>query len=137
MISVSIQDRPWSAPQHGTWQSDYKLFGSPTFPQAASAISTLIFGYAGTGAFFSIVSEMRDPRQYTRAMALCQGSVSVIYLLVGVVVYYYCGSYVASPALGSAGPTVKKVAYGIAFPGLLVSGVLLAHVGFSAIYVSS
>jgi hypothetical protein len=71
---------------------------------------------------------MRNPRLYTRALALCQTVVTVIYLVVGIIVYYYCGSYVASPALGSAGKMIKKVSYGIAFPGLLVSGVLLAHV---------
>lgn len=71
---------------------------------------------------------MRDPRLYTRSLALCQTLVTVIYLTVGVVVYYYCGSYVASPALGSAGSMIKKIAYGIAFLGLLCSGMLLNHV---------
>lgn len=94
-------------------------------------MSTLIFAYAGTGAFFPIVSEMRDPNLYPRALALCQTVVTIIFLTVGIVVYYYCGSYVASPALGSAGVTIKKVSNGIAFPGLLVSGVLLAHVSHS------
>lgn len=30
------------------------------------------------------------------------------YITVGIVIYYHCGSYVPSPALGSADPTVKK-----------------------------
>jgi hypothetical protein len=42
--------------------------------------------------------------------------------------YYFCGSYVASPAIGSAGPLLKKVGYGIALPGLLGSAILLGHV---------
>lgn len=45
----------------------------------------------------------------------------------GSVVYHYCGQYVSSPALGSAGPLLKKVAYGIAIPGLLVGAVLALH----------
>ncbi|KAF5520837.1 N amino acid transport system protein [Colletotrichum aenigma] len=102
---------------------------------AVSAVSTLIFAYAGTGAFFPIVSEMRDPNLYPRALALCQTVVTIIFLTVGIVVYYYCGSYVASPALGSAGVTIKKVSNGIAFPGLLVSGVLLAHVSSKYLFV--
>ena len=51
-----------------------------------------------------------------------------IYIAIGVVVYYYCGSYVASPALGSAGVLMKKVCYGLALPGLLASVVLVTHV---------
>ncbi|KAK4094173.1 amino acid transporter [Purpureocillium lilacinum] len=134
-IATGVQDRPPSAPRDVAWQSDYKLFGNPTFSQAISAVSTLIFAYAGTGAFFPIVSEMRDPRLYPRALALCQTVITVIFLVVGIVVYYYCGSYVASPALGSAGTTIKKVSYGIALPGLLVSGILLAHVSSKYVFV--
>ncbi|KAF0329262.1 transmembrane amino acid transporter [Colletotrichum asianum] len=118
-IAVSFQDQPPNAPKDIHWESDYRLFGNPSFSEAVSAVSTLIFAYAGTGAFFPIVSEMRDPHLYPRALALCQTVVTVIFLTVGIVVYYYCGSYVASPALGSAGVTIKKVSYGIAFPGLL------------------
>ncbi|KAJ3524061.1 hypothetical protein NM208_g12201 [Fusarium decemcellulare] len=134
-IAVSIQDKPPAAPQNVHWESDFKLFGSPNFAQAASAVSTLIFAYAGTGAFFPIVSEMRDPHLYPRALALCQTVVTIIFLAVGVVVYYYCGSYVSSPALGSAGATIKKASYGIAIPGLLVSGILLAHVSSKYLFV--
>lgn len=53
---------------------------------------------------------------------------TVIYLVVGIVVYYYCGSYVASPALGSAGALMKKISYGIALPGLVVTTGLFIHV---------
>ncbi|KAJ4264534.1 hypothetical protein NW762_005736 [Fusarium torreyae] len=128
-IAVGVQDRPPAAPQDGEWKSDFKLFGNPSFAQGVSAVTTLIFAYAGTGAFFPIVSEMRDPHLYPRALAVCQTVVTIVFLVVGIVVYYYCGSYVASPALGSAGSTIKKASYGIAIPGLLVSGILLAHQG--------
>ncbi|KND88279.1 N amino acid transport system protein [Tolypocladium ophioglossoides CBS 100239] len=134
-IAVGVQDRPPTAPLDVAWKSDYKLFGNPTFAEAISSVSTLIFAYAGTGAFFPIVSEMRDPRMYPRALALCQTVITVVFLVVGIVVYYYCGSYVASPALGSAGTTIKKVSYGIALPGLLVSGILLAHVSSKYVFV--
>lgn len=127
-IAVGIQDRPSAAPQQGVWKPDYKLFNNPSFSDAASAVSSLVFAYAGTPAFFSIASEMRDPRQYTKALVVCQTVISTAYIVVGIVVYYYCGSYVSSPALGSAGPVVKKVAYGIALPGLLVTAILLTHV---------
>jgi hypothetical protein len=42
--------------------------------------------------------------------------------------YYFCGQYVAFPALGSAGVLVKKIAYGIALPGLLVTLIIYTHV---------
>lgn len=127
-IAVGLQSQPVAAPHNAVWKSDYKLFGNPSFTEAVAAVSSLIFAYAGTGAFLPIVSEMRNPKHYTRALALCQSVISFVYLVVGIIVYYYCGSYVTSPALGSAGKTIKKVSYGIALPGLVVSGILLAHV---------
>lgn len=88
----------------------------------------MIFSYAGTPGFFSIAAEMREPRHYTRSLVVCQTIITVVYITVGVVMYYYCGSYVASPAIGSAGPLLKKVGYGIGLPGLIASLLLLLHV---------
>lgn len=127
-IAVGVQDRPAAAPQTGVYESDWKLFGEPTFAEAMSAVSTIVFAFAGAPAFFSIASEMRNPRDYTKALVIAQVVVSLVYLVIGIVVYYYCGSFVASPALGSAGVTMKKVCYGIALPGLVASCMLFVHV---------
>ncbi|KAH0429608.1 amino acid transporter [Colletotrichum camelliae] len=112
-ISVGVQDRPAAAPQtNTTWASDYVLFANPTPSEAFAAVSSIVFSYAGTPAFFHIVAEMRDPRMYTRAM---------------MVLYYFCGTYVTSPVLGSAGPLMKRICYGLALPGLTVSSALFVH----------
>ncbi|KAB8226425.1 transmembrane amino acid transporter protein-domain-containing protein [Aspergillus novoparasiticus] len=134
-IAVGLQDRPYAAPQEGVWVSDYKLIASPTFTQAITAISSIVFAYAGTPAFFSIVSEMREPRHYTRSLVICQSVVTATYIAIGCVVYYFCGSYVASPALGSAGPTVKKISYGFALPGLLMTTLLVIHLPAKYLFI--
>ncbi|KAJ5082990.1 amino acid transporter [Penicillium argentinense] len=126
-IAVGVQDRPSAAPQDGIWVSDYQITASAPFSESITAVSSLVFAYAGTPSFFSIASEMRDPRQYTKSLMICQSVVTGVYLAIGCVVYYYCGSYVASPALGSAGPTMKKISYGFALPGLLVTTMLVIH----------
>ena len=130
-IAVGVQDKPEAAPA-GPWKSDYKLVGNPSFTEAISALSSMVFAYAGTPAFFSIISEMREPKHYTKSLIICQTTVTVTYTVIGIVVYYYCGSFVASPALGSAGHMLKKVCYGIAIPGLLVSTLILLHVSSSS-----
>ncbi|TXT10378.1 uncharacterized protein COLE_04312 [Cutaneotrichosporon oleaginosum] len=134
-ISVGVQDRPSAAPQTGDWEPEIKLFGSPSFTSAISAIGTLVFSYAGTPAFFSIVSEMREPRLYTRALITCQALITCVYLAIGIVVYYFCGAYVASPALGSAGALMKKVCYGLAIPGLVSTVCLVTHLPAKQIFV--
>ncbi|KAF5250535.1 hypothetical protein FOXYS1_14872, partial [Fusarium oxysporum] len=47
-VGVGVQDRPPSVPKNVQWRSDYELFGHPSFIEALSAISTIIFAYAGT-----------------------------------------------------------------------------------------
>ena len=128
-IAVGIQDRPLAAPQPpAVWVSDYQIVASPTFQQAITAVCNLVFAFSGTPGFFSIVSEMREPKQYSSALLVCQGGVTVVYTIIGCVVYYFCGSYVASPALGSAGGLVKKISYGFALPGLVVTTTIVTHV---------
>lgn len=127
-VAVGLQDRPTAAPKDAVWVPDYKIVGNPDFTSAITAVCTIVFAYAGTPAFFSIAAEMREPRHFNRSLFLCQGVVTVYYLAIGIVIYYFCGSYVSSPALGSAGPVVKKVSYGFALPGLLVSTLLFIHV---------
>lgn len=130
-IAVGVQDRPAAAPQEGPYVKDFQIIGNPTFEEAISAVSTIVFAFAGTPAFFSIISEMRNPKDYTKSLIVAQTAVALVYLIIGIVVYYYCGSYVASPALGSAGVTMKKVCYGLALPGLVASCMLFVHVSNS------
>jgi amino acid transporter len=131
-VAVGLQDRPADAPSlsEGHWESDYRLTNAPTFVDGISAISSHIFAFSGTPAFFQIAAEMREPRHYTRSLLTCQSIVTVTYITIGIVVYYYCGSYVASPALGSAGVLMKKVCYGFALPGLIVTAMLMTHVSY-------
>lgn len=93
-----------------------------------AAISTIIFSLSSPPYFFSLVAEMRNPNDYLKAMVCSQSIVFSVYTIIGTLVYYYAGSFVTSPALGSAGLFMKKVCYGLALPGLLVSTAILCHV---------
>ncbi|PLB53816.1 putative amino acid transporter [Aspergillus steynii IBT 23096] len=136
-IAVGVQDRPAAAPQtDGPWVSDFKVVGNPTFTEAISAVSSLLFAFSGTPGFFSIASEMRNPRQYTTALLICQAGVTTVYIVIGVVLYYYCGSYVSSPALGSAGGLVKQICYGIALPGLIVTTTIVTHIPAKYVFLT-
>lgn len=47
-IAVGIQDRPPAAPKVQNWVSDYRLVGNPSFTKAITAVSSIVFAYAGT-----------------------------------------------------------------------------------------
>ncbi|OJI96729.1 hypothetical protein ASPVEDRAFT_182603 [Aspergillus versicolor CBS 583.65] len=133
-IAVGVQDRPDAAPP-GPWTSDFRFVNSPSFADGISAISQLVFAYAGTPFFFPIVSEMQDPRDYAKSLTVCQAVVTVTYITIGIVVYYFCGSYVSSPALGSAGKLIKQIAYGISLPGLFVTSTISTHMASKYFFV--
>lgn len=58
-----------------------------------------------------------------------------MYLIVGVVVYAYAGSSTISPALGNTGTVLRKVAYGIALPTIIIAGVINGHVCAKLVFV--
>jgi hypothetical protein len=57
------------------------------------------------------------------------------YAVIAVVMYYYAGPLVASPALGSASPLVTKIAFGIALPTIIVAGVVNGSVACKFVFV--
>ena len=65
---MGVQDKPAAAPPSAEpFKSNYALFRNSDLAEAFAAISSIVFAYAGTPAFFNIISEMREPRHYTRA----------------------------------------------------------------------
>ena len=67
-------------------------------------------------AFFGFISEMEDPRDFPKSLAMLQVMDTTMYIVTAMVIYRYAGPDVASPALSSAGPLMSKVAYGLAIP---------------------
>ncbi|KAL1637241.1 T-complex protein 1 subunit eta [Diplodia intermedia] len=104
---------------------------------ASAFLSTtnIVFAYAGHVAFFTFISELKDPREFPKALFTLQAADTSMYIIVAVVVYRYSGPDVASPALGSTGNVVKRVAYGIALPTIVIAGVIYGHVAAKYIYV--
>ncbi|KAF7164370.1 hypothetical protein CNMCM5623_008958 [Aspergillus felis] len=135
VIGVTTRDRPAAAPQTGPFDLGFRAIGHPTFAAGITASATIFCSSAATSAFLPVISEMRTPRDYPKAVYLSMSFVTASYLAFSLVIYAWCGKWIASPSLGSAGETVKRVAYGIALPGLVVSGALYVHVGAKYLFV--
>jgi len=71
---------------------------------------------------------MRNPRDYPKAVLTGQSFVTLIYFIVAVTVYCTAGIYVASPALGTAGTLIKRIAFGISLPGIIFTAIMYTHV---------
>lgn len=87
--------------------------------------------------FFNFCAELRDPKDYPKALAFMQIAAITFYMVIATVIYYYAGPFVASPALASASPTVRKVAFGIALPTIIVAGVVNGSILCKYLYIAS
>lgn len=124
MVAVSIINP-------GMGQIDYVT--RPSFHNGFLAVANIVFAYAGHVAFFGFISELREPKDYPKALCLLQISDTSMYIVVAIVVYWYAGKDVASPALDSAGKVLRKVAYGLAIPTASLLLGIFAYSRFSSL----
>ena len=78
---------------------------------------------------------MKEPRDFPKALYSLQISDTTLYLIVGVVVYAFTGENAVSPALGNTGPTLRRIAYGVALPTIMIAGVINGHVCAKLVFV--
>ncbi|TIC07978.1 hypothetical protein E3Q14_04095 [Wallemia mellicola] len=133
-IAVAVADRPAAAPV-GEYNLGLTASVKGSFVDVMSGISTIIFAYGGLPAFIPIMKEMKQEKDFTKSLYVGQGITTVFYIIVSLVVYTYCGQYISSPVLGSAGTIIKKISYGIAFSGLLAGAVVVAHLLAKSLFV--
>jgi hypothetical protein len=68
--------------------------------------------------YIPVIAEMKKPKDFKKAAVIVAIVVGSVYLSFSLVIYRWAGQWIASPSLGTAGPLLKKVAYGLAFPSL-------------------
>ncbi|KAJ5454010.1 uncharacterized protein N7458_004966 [Penicillium daleae] len=125
MIAVGIENP----------SSSVVAVGKTDLYQGFLAVCNIIFAFAGHAAYFGLMAELKNPRDFTKSLCLLQGIDISLYLIASLVIYRYAGDGVTSPALGSASPMVAKICYGIALPTIIIAGVITGHVAVKYLYV--
>jgi hypothetical protein len=102
VIAVTTLDRPAAAPQEGPFDLGYYAIPPEvTFAAGMASTCTIFISSAGTSAFLPVISEMREPRDYRKAVYVAMGFVTSSYICFALVVYRWCGKWVASPSVCS------------------------------------
>lgn len=104
------------------------------FPNTMIALLNIIMAYSGHVAFFGFASELKHPPDFKKSITLLMVVSTVFYSIVGSVIYVFVGPTVPSPALGAASPLVRKIAYGVAIPTIVIAGVINGHVASKHVY---
>ncbi|KAJ5247526.1 hypothetical protein N7468_002509 [Penicillium chermesinum] len=126
MITVGVESKG-HIPTHATT--------NVSFREGFLAVTNIIFAYLAHVAYFGFMSETEDPRTFNKSLAMLQIIDTVLYLISALIIYRYVGPDVKSPAIESLSPLMRKVAWGLAIPTTILSGVVLGHVACKYIYV--
>lgn len=126
-IACLTQSTPAAAPPNAP-PPDVRAFPDTTFAKAMAAVANQLFTVGGSSIFFSVSAEMKHPEKFTRSLICGHVFMGVVGIITSCIVYGKVGQYLASPALGSAGPLFKKICYGVTLPGLIITAVLYSHV---------
>ena len=135
VVAVTQQDRPAAAPPTGDFDLGWSAIAYPTFTAGMTASANIFISGSGSSMYLPVISEMRRPRDYRKAVLLTGFLVGAMYLTFSLVIYRWCGIWLATPAFGSAGPLFKKISYGIALPGLVIGVGIYQHVAAKYLFV--
>ncbi|KAL9941637.1 hypothetical protein D7B24_003687 [Verticillium nonalfalfae] len=135
VIGVTQVDRPAAAPQAGPFDIDVVTFGAPAIAPGLTAAVNIFAAFSSTPTFMPVIAEMKAPRDFRKSLFSSQIVLIICYVTMSLVVYLYCGKYVASPALGSAGGLLMKIAYGISIPGFIMTCTLWVHLAAKTLFV--
>lgn len=127
-------------PNHIDPTTGMKLGGAPivlvipaagtTFVSGMSAFLNISYTFIGQITIPSFIAEMKNPKDFPKALWAVTIAEIIVFSLVGAIVYVYTGTqYNTAPAFGSLGNEVyKKVAFSFMIPTLIFLGVLYASV---------
>lgn len=135
VVAVTQQDRPAAAPPTGDFDLGWTPIAYPTFVAGMLASANIFLYASGSAMYLPVISEMRHPRDYRKAALVTGFLVCAIYLSFSLVVYRWCGQWLATPVFGSAGPLFKKISYGVALPGLIIGVGIYSHVAAKLLFV--
>ncbi|KAI6350225.1 hypothetical protein MCOR25_010575 [Pyricularia grisea] len=131
-VTFTQQTSPWK-PGPGM---DIDLFRKIEFAPAFLGVTNVAVAFSSHSCFFSVIDEFKKPEDWPKALALLQIADTVLYLFAAIMIYYFVGKDVPSPALSAApGKILPRIIWGIAIPTIVIAGVIYGHVASKYIFV--
>ncbi|KAK6950187.1 hypothetical protein Daesc_008513 [Daldinia eschscholtzii] len=95
-----------------------------TFVSGLGAFLNISYTFIGQITLPSFIAEMREPKDFPKALWACTILEIIVFSVVGAVTYAFVGNqYMTSPAFGSLIPLYKKVAFSFMIPTIIFLGV--------------
>jgi type III secretory pathway component EscS len=75
-----------------------ELFAKNSMSQKFVGAMNISYAYGGAMLFVEFMAEMRRPRDFWKGLICAQSIIIVVYLIYGIVIYYYQGQFSINPA---------------------------------------
>lgn len=94
-----------------------------------SAVLNIVYTFVGQITYPSFISQMKQPRDFKKALVVVTICELITFALAGSIVYVYVGNaYITAPAFGSLSGNFKKIAFSFALPTIIFLGSLYSNV---------
>lgn len=108
---------------------------APTFIAGLNAVLNIIFLWIGQILYPSFIAEMREPKDFPKALAALTALEMALFLVVSVVGYFYLGQYAQAPMIGSIlDIKQKKASFAFVMVPTVVIGAIYSNVTAKYIY---
>ena len=135
-IFAGIEDHPKGYPEFGEPIVLAIPAAGTSFVMGMSAFMNISYTFIGQITLPSFIAEMREPRDFPKALWAVTIAEILVFSLVGSIVYAYSGTnYITAPAFGSIGNELyPKVSFSFMIPTIIFLGVLYASVSARFIF---
>ncbi|KAG9683278.1 putative amino acid transporter, partial [Aureobasidium melanogenum] len=129
-IFSGIEPHPAGYPKYGEPLVLAVPQAGTTFVAGMSAFMNISYTFIGQITLPSFIAEMKNPRDFPKALWAVTIAEVILFSLVGAIIYAYTGTqYYTAPAFGSLSNEVyKKVSFSFMIPTIIFLGVLYASV---------
>ncbi|KAF4451158.1 hypothetical protein F53441_5857 [Fusarium austroafricanum] len=128
-VFAGAQGKPAGYPQEGEPIISIWTPSTTTLVSGMSAFMNMSYTFIGQTTIPSFIAEMRDPRDFPKALWACTIAEIITFSTVGSVIYAYTGNqYMVAPAFGVLSDTYKKISYSFMVPTIIFVGCLYASV---------
>ncbi|KAL1412489.1 hypothetical protein Q8F55_000234 [Vanrija albida] len=109
--------------------------GSVSFVDGVNAMLNITFLWIGQILYPSFIAEMKEPRDFPKALAALTLLEMILFLIVSVVGYHFLGQYATAPMMGSLANTkYKKSAFAFVLVPTVVIGAIYSNVAAKYVY---
>jgi hypothetical protein len=135
-VFAGIEDHPEGYPKLGEPLVLVVPAAGTTFVAGMNAFMNISYTFIGQITLPSFIAEMKNPRDFPKALWAVTIAEVVLFSLVGAIIYAYTGTnYNTAPAFGSLGNELyKKVSFSFMIPTIIFLGVLYASVSARFIF---